>query len=143
MYGTFNDPSAKALNKPDYPESLSTSSEEDLLKTNCDHRIPPIDPAIISELEEQAKAGSKSVEKMMSYLGNELTKVTKVTEETVNTYDVAVQHVHSEVETNIHSMYALIAKCEELDRKMEPVTDLAKQVRSINEVLDNLEQLCK
>merc|ERR1712227_890765 len=130
-YGTFNYPT---MSTTDYTESLSTSSE-DLLKTNRDKRIPPIDPTIISELEEQAKTGSKSVEKMVKYLGNELSKVTTITEETVNTYDVAVQHVHSEVETNIRSMYALMAKCEELDEKMKPVTELAKQVQEINESL--------
>jgi len=138
MYGTFKNPTMSS----EYIESLSTSSEEDLQRNNRDKRIPTIDPAIISELEEQARIGSKSVEKMMKYLGNELSKVTGITEETVNTYDVAVQHLQSEVETNIRSMYALMAKCEELDEKMKPVTELAKQVRLINESLNELEQLC-
>ena len=141
-YGTFHEPSVKNSINHEYPESLSTSSEEDLHKSK-DIRIPPIDPSILSEIEEHAKTGSKSVEKMMNYLGEELAKVTKVTEGTVETYDVAVQHVHSAVESNIHSMYALMAKCEELDEKMKPVVALAEQVRNINASLDELEQLCK
>ena len=123
------------------PETLSTSSDD--TASRGETTIPPIDPNLITELEDQARQGSKSVERMMKYLGGELSKVTQVTGETVGTYDGAVRLMHGEVEANIRSMYALIAKCEELDAKMEPVTDLARQVKSINESLDELEQLCK
>lgn len=40
-------------------------------------------------------------------------------------------------------MYTLMARCEELDRSMQPIHQLAKQIRDIKTMLDTLEALCK
>ena len=147
----MSEPPGEALN-PSFrsysPASyVSSSSEDDTTSKDKSEvsrtRIPPVDPSIISELEEQNKYTTKSVEIMLNYLSKTLNEVTAVAEETVQVYDGTVEHVHLEVEKNIHLMYGLIAKCEELDRKMKPVTELANQVHHIKESLDALEQLCK
>ncbi|CAG03270.1 unnamed protein product, partial [Tetraodon nigroviridis] len=40
-------------------------------------------------------------------------------------------------------MYTLMARCEELDRSMQPIHTLAAQIRDIKRTLDSLEALCK
>ncbi|PKU33164.1 hypothetical protein llap_16533 [Limosa lapponica baueri] len=40
-------------------------------------------------------------------------------------------------------MYALVARCEELDRAMQPVPALAKRIRDMKGTLERLEGLCK
>ena len=126
---------------------VSSSSEDDF---NIGHRqqelrsrISPVDPSVLREIEEQAKIASKSIAKMMTFLTKELGKGTSTTLEIVSVYDGTINNVHSEVEQNIKAMYGLIAKCEELDRKMKPLNELADQVKIIRETLDQLENACK
>lgn len=40
-------------------------------------------------------------------------------------------------------MYTLMARCEELDRSMQPIHALAAQIRDIKRTLDALETICK
>lgn len=40
-------------------------------------------------------------------------------------------------------MYTLMARCEELDRSMQPIHTLAAQIRDIKRTLDSLEAICK
>lgn len=40
-------------------------------------------------------------------------------------------------------MYTLMARCEELDRSMQPIHGLAAQIRDIKRTLDALEAICK
>ena len=127
---------------------VSSSSEDDFnighqRQQDVKSRITPVDPSVLREIEDQAKIASKSIDKMMTFLTKELGKGTNTTLEIVSVYDGAINHVHSEVEQNIKAMYGLIAKCEELDRKMKPLNELADQVRTIRETLDHLENACK
>lgn len=126
---------------------VSSSSEDDfnigLRQQDLRSRIAPVDPSVLREIEEQAKVASKSIDKMMTFLTKELGKSTNTTLEIVSVYDSAINRVHNEVEQNIKAMYGLIAKCEELDRKMKPLNELAGQVRTIRETLDHLENACK
>lgn len=128
---------------------VSSSSEEEHENKNLvnetlqNTKIPPVDPLVLTDLEEQAKYTSKSLSKLMAYLTKHLSDISNVTNETVSIYDQTIQHTQAEVEKNIHAMYGLISKCEELDRKMKPVTELANQVSYLNRMLDEFEHLCK
>lgn len=129
---------------------VSSSSEDDFNlgekerkdQQHLRSRITPVDPSVLKDVEEQAKIASRSIGKMMSFLTKELGKGTNTTLDIVSVYDGAINNVHSEVEQNIKAMYGLIAKCEELDRKMKPLNELATQVRTIRETLDLLEDAC-
>lgn len=43
----------------------------------------------------------------------------------------------------LQGMYTLMARCEELDRSMQPIHTLAAQIRDIKRTLDALEAICK
>ena len=55
-------------------------------------------------------------------------------------YDGAVQHTQQDVEKSIRLMYGMIAKCEEMDEKMQPVHHIAEKVANIKLMLDDLEK---
>ena len=132
---------------------VSSSSEDDIhfndksisspKQQTLKSQITSVDPMVLPEIEEQAKIASRSIDKLMKFLAKELTEGTKATVDIVSIYDGTIDHVHSEVEQNIKAMYGLIAKCEELDRKMKPISEIAAQVRCIRETLDQLESVCK
>lgn len=133
---------------------ISSSSEDDVTQASDVTKsrlkgkpstlfIPPVDPSVIAEVEEQARHASRSIEKLMAYLSKELKNGTTATSSIVNVYDGTIDHIHEEVEKNIKAMYGLIAKCEELDRKMKPINELAMQVENIGSMLDTLESISK
>ena len=136
---------------------ISSSSEDDVSLNGMRHEAsqtakstPPeiksmisrVDPSVLMEIEDQAKYASKSIDKLMKFLAKELQNGAKATQDIVGVYDGAINNVYSEVEANIKAMYSLIAKCEELDRKMKPITEIAQQVKQIKESLDTLELAC-
>lgn len=59
------------------------------------------------------------------------------------TYRDAVEKAGITVDQSVRSMYALMAKCEELQKSMQATYDLADQIKSIKKQLDELETLCK
>lgn len=126
---------------------ISSSSEDDFIindtKIKEKHTFLPVDPSVLKDLEEQAKIAGRSIEKMMKYLAKHLQDSTQITQGTASIYRDSVRNVQKDVENNIRLMYSLVAKCEELDQKMKPVTELAKQVSDIKESLDALEQFCQ
>lgn len=124
---------------------ISSSSEEDgpHFKGKSCTIVPPVDPAVITDIEEQAHHASKSIGKLMAYISKELKHGATATSSIVKVYDGTIDHIHEEVEKNIKAMYGLIAKCEELDRQMKPINELANQVENIKSMLDAFEAICK
>ncbi|EPY86767.1 hypothetical protein CB1_000300005 [Camelus ferus] len=59
------------------------------------------------------------------------------------TYRDAVDSLGEAVDMSIKGMYTLLARCEELERALQPVQGLARQVRDIRRTLEVLEALCK
>ncbi|MEQ2190523.1 hypothetical protein XENOCAPTIV_028915 [Xenoophorus captivus] len=77
--------------------------------------IPPIDPTVLLDLQRHTQEVAHSVEMMMKSLNG----------------------------TIQNGMYTLMARCEELDRSMQPIHTLAAQIRDIKRTLDALEAICK
>ena len=150
--------------RPETPISISatsSSSEEDSVAINegCyqilhqpahkqvsrsnSSQLPSIDPFILTELEEQATGAAKSLAWMTKYLVHKLSEMSVTTEQTAKTYSEAVQKASGQADDNIRMMYGLMAKCEELNRKMKPVYEIQSQVEIIKKKLDILESICK
>ena len=132
--------SLPSLNSYDIVKQRANQKSAPRVHTN---NIPEIDPTILSELEEQARIAARSLSKMTNRLTAELSDMTSVTKETVNLYETAVEDLGLSVDSNIRTMYGLMAKCEELNRKMKPVYEIEAQVQDIKTQLEILESLCK
>ncbi|XP_018617774.1 BLOC-1-related complex subunit 6 isoform X1 [Scleropages formosus] len=105
--------------------------------------IPPIDPGVLLDLHRQAQEVAQSVELVMRGLGRTIQNMTALSVGYIQTYRDSVDSVGESVDMSIKGMYTLMARCEELDRSMQPIHALAKQIRDIKQTLDILETLCK
>ncbi|XP_046342661.2 uncharacterized protein LOC124123531 [Haliotis rufescens] len=112
------------------PSSLFQQSPDD---------IPPIDPQAVLELENQAHLVADSVDLMMGNLKANLHKMSSITIGCLDAYRRSVDVTCESVDGSIKSMYALMAKCEELSTNMQPVYKLAEKIKEIKRLLDLFE----
>ncbi|XP_071960550.1 uncharacterized protein [Antedon mediterranea] len=105
--------------------------------------IPPIDPAVITDIEKHCKRVADSLDLMLGHLIGSIHNMSAITVGHIQTYKDAADKVGSTVDQSVKAMYSLIAKCEQLDNMMQPVDDLAKQIKGIKKLLDELELKCK
>lgn len=101
--------------------------------------IPPIDPMAIHEIENQARLVADSLDHMMGNLRNNLHQMSAISVGCEEAYKTSVDVTCDSVDASIKSMYALMAKCEELSVAMQPVYKLADQIREIKRLLDRFE----
>ncbi|XP_074538453.1 BLOC-1-related complex subunit 6 [Halichoeres trimaculatus] len=105
--------------------------------------IPPIDPAVLLDLQKHAQEVAQSVEMMMRSLNGTIQNMTALSVGYIQTYRDSVDSLGESVDMSIKGMYTLMARCEELDRSMQPIHTLAAQIRDIKRTLDALEAICK
>ncbi|XP_028850389.1 BLOC-1-related complex subunit 6 [Denticeps clupeoides] len=105
--------------------------------------IPPIDPSVLDDLQRQTQDVAQSVESMMRSLNGTIQNMTALSVGYIQTYRDSVDSLGESVDMSIKGMYTLMARCEELDRSMQPIHNLAAQIRDIKRTLDTLEALCK
>ncbi|XP_044067207.1 BLOC-1 related complex subunit 6 isoform X2 [Siniperca chuatsi] len=105
--------------------------------------IPPIDPAVLLDLQRHTQEVAHSVEMMMRSLNGTIQNMTALSVGYIQTYRDSVDSLGESVDMSIKGMYTLMARCEELDRSMQPIQTLAAQIRDIKRTLDALEGICK
>lgn len=105
--------------------------------------IPPIDPAVLLDLERHTQEVAHRVEVMMRSLNGTIQNMTALSVGYIQTYRDSVDSLGESVDMSIKGMYTLMARCEELDRSMQPIHSLAAQIRDIKRTLDALEAICK
>ncbi|XP_045164978.1 dentin sialophosphoprotein-like [Mercenaria mercenaria] len=101
--------------------------------------IPPIDPMAVHEIENQARLVADSLDHMMGNLRNNLHQMSAISVGCEEAYKTSVDVTCDSVDASIKSMYAMMAKCEELSMAMEPVYKLADQIKEIKRLLDRFE----
>ncbi|XP_055882194.1 uncharacterized protein LOC106075863 [Biomphalaria glabrata] len=101
--------------------------------------IPPIDVTAVIELESHARKVADNLDLMMGNIRNNLHKMSAITIGCQDAYKRSVDITCDSVDASIKSMYALMAKCEELSAAMGPVEQLAGQIKEIKRILDLFE----
>lgn len=104
--------------------------------------IPPIDPSVLLDLHRHTQEVARSVELMMKSLNGTIQNMTALSVGYIQTYRDSVDSLGESVDMSIKGMYTLMARCEELDRSMQPIHSLAAQIRDIKRTLDALEAVC-
>ncbi|XP_073420554.1 BLOC-1-related complex subunit 6 isoform X1 [Dendrobates tinctorius] len=105
--------------------------------------IPPIDLAVLKDLEILTQEVALKVDQMMKSLSGTIQNMTALSVGYIQTYRDSVDSLGESVDMSIKGMYTLMARCEELDRSMQPIHALAKQIREIKRTLETFETLCK
>lgn len=105
--------------------------------------IPPIDPDVLRDLERLSRELGGRVDRLLRGLGGAVQELTALSVGCIQTYRDAVDSLGEAVDMSIKGMYTLLARCEELERALQPVQGLARQIRDIRRTLEVLEALCK
>ncbi|KAJ8015904.1 hypothetical protein DPEC_G00001530 [Dallia pectoralis] len=121
--------------------STSSRGRGSSLRRHAD--IPPIDPAVLVDLQRHTQDVAQNVELMMRSLNGTIQNMTALSVGYIQTYRDSVDSLGESVDMSIKGMYTLMARCEELDRSMQPIHTLATQIRDIKRTLDTLEAICK
>ncbi|XP_015681454.1 BLOC-1-related complex subunit 6 [Protobothrops mucrosquamatus] len=123
------------------PTSSSISSQHSVRGKTAD--IPPVDPQVLRDLERLTTDVAQRVDQMLRALNSAIQNMTALSVGYIQTYRDAVDSLGESVDMSIKGMYTLMARCEELDRSMQPVHLLAKQIREIKRTLEIFEAVCK
>ncbi|XP_061479289.1 BLOC-1-related complex subunit 6-like [Rhineura floridana] len=105
--------------------------------------IPAIDPKALQELAALAVQVATQVDELLWSVHGALQALTALSVGCIQTYRDGVESLGEAVDTTIRSMYTLMARCEELDKEMQPVPALARRIRDMKSALESLEGLCK
>nr|SVE75451.1 EOG090X0FS7 [Daphnia dolichocephala] len=95
----------------------------------------------LAQLEREARCIAASVDGLTEHLAVSLHTISAVTAQSLTVYKDSVCKTCDAMDSNIKSMYQLMAKCEELSKAMNPIYKLADQVKEIKKLLDIMENL--
>ncbi|NXE19841.1 BORC6 protein, partial [Ardeotis kori] len=105
--------------------------------------IPAIDPGALQDVVALAGQVAGQVDELLRNVHCGLQALTALSVGCIQTYRDGVESLGEAADLSIRAMYALVARCEELDRAMQPVPALAKRIRDMKGTLERLEGLCK
>uniref|UniRef100_A0A8C9F3S1 BLOC-1-related complex subunit 6 C-terminal helix domain-containing protein n=1 Tax=Pavo cristatus TaxID=9049 RepID=A0A8C9F3S1_PAVCR len=105
--------------------------------------IPAIDPGALQDVVTLAGQVAAQVDELLRNVHCGLQALTALSVGCIQTYRDGVESLGEAADLSIRAMYALVARCEELDRAMQPVPALAKRIRDMKGTLERLEGLCK
>lgn len=100
----------------------------------------PFVPPPLAKLEAQAKLIAKNVDHIMHNISDYTHQVTELTVDCTRNFEKSLNSTCDSIDSNIKSMYQLIAKFEELSDTMTPIDHLCKEVQDIKKVLIQLEK---
>ncbi|KDR14297.1 hypothetical protein L798_11888, partial [Zootermopsis nevadensis] len=133
----LSSPVTKKGDTPPFPGSrISTPC---LYRQALMPQLPVIDPNVLNDLEIEVRRVATSVDTLTENLAGILRSVSALTVECLEVYRDAVCKTCDAVDSNIKSMYQLMAKCEELSKSMKPIYKLAEQIKGIKRLLDLFE----
>jgi len=101
--------------------------------------LPPIDPWALLDLEGQSRTLAQNVNGMLTKLEDHVKEMSLVTMECVDLYKNGVDSTCDAVDLSIKSMYAFMAKSEELNNQMRPMHQTAHKIKEIKRLLDIFE----
>ncbi|KAK6642571.1 hypothetical protein RUM43_004073 [Polyplax serrata] len=98
--------------------------------------LPSLDATVLNELEADARRVATAVDSLTENLAGILRSISALTVDCLETYRDAVCSTCDAVDSNIKSMYQLMAKCEELSKAMKPTYTLTEHIKEIKRLLD-------
>ena len=104
-------------------------------------RMDVLDPTAIEDVEKHARYLAACVDSMVENLSGVLQSDSALTVQTLETYRDGVCKTCDEVDTNIKSMYQLMAKVEELNKSMAPAYKIGEQVKELRKLVELYDSL--
>ena len=127
------------------PLSENNTAVQKLLHEPVTHLtdVPLVDVEAVKILESKAVEVDRNLRRMMDNISRNLNSVSTTSVEYAECYRDSVKNVGNASDSATKAMGKLIGKCEEMNKNMEPLYSMAEQVKTINTLLDQLEEKCK
>ncbi|XP_037043414.1 BLOC-1-related complex subunit 6 isoform X2 [Bradysia coprophila] len=98
-----------------------------------------IDIDCLNDIEIEAQYLAASVDNLTENLCNLLHSVSSITADNVECYKNSVNKLTDCMDSNIKSMYTIMAKTEEISNAMRPTVQLSTRIREIRRLVDMME----
>jgi hypothetical protein len=120
-------------------EAASINTEVESKSTD----VPFVDIDALMVLESKAVEVDRNLHRMMDNITRNLNGISTSSVQYAECYRDCVKNVGNASDTATKAMAKLIGKCEEMNKNMEPLYNMAEQVKIINALLDQFEEKCK
>ena len=124
---------SETLSKQAAPSEMTAKSTD----------VPFVDIEALKLLENKAVEVDRNLHRMMDNISRSLNGISTTSIQYAECYRDSVKNVGNASDSATKSMAKLIGKCEEMNKNMEPLYNMAEQVKTINLLLDQFEQNCK
>ncbi|XP_019375903.1 PREDICTED: BLOC-1-related complex subunit 6 [Gavialis gangeticus] len=123
--------------------AVAESMEREGTRERPAELIPPVDPEALAELAALGAQLAAQVDELLRSLRAGLAARTALSVGCIHAYRDGAESLGEAADAGVRALYTLVARCEELDRAMQPVPALAARIRCLKGALDRLDALCK
>ncbi|CAH1987182.1 unnamed protein product [Acanthoscelides obtectus] len=130
------------VSKKDTPGTSSSSracTPSPLYRQLLGPQIGQLDTALINDLECEAHRMATSIDSLIENLSEILHSISSITADNVDVYKNAVSKMSDAMDSNIKSMYTMMAKVEEVTQSMKIVETHAARIKEIKRLVDLFE----
>lgn len=100
---------------------------------------PQLDSNVLNDLEIEAQYLAANIDNLTENLANLLHSISSITADNVEVYKNSVTKLTDTIDSNIKSMYSIIAKSEEISKSMYKAEQMATRIREIRRLVDMFE----
>jgi BLOC-1 related complex subunit 6 len=100
---------------------------------------PQLDSNVLNDLEIEAQYLAANIDNLTENLANLLHSISSITADNVEVYKNSVTKLTDTIDSNIKSMYSIIAKSEEISKSMHKAEQMAVRIREIRRLVDMFE----
>ncbi|CAO1416273.1 unnamed protein product [Diamesa hyperborea] len=100
---------------------------------------PSIDSNVLNDLEISAQYLAADVDNLTENLANLLHSISSITADNVDIYRSAVSKLTDTMDSNIKSMYTIIAKTEEISKSMNKSLSVYERIKEVKRLVDLFE----
>lgn len=100
---------------------------------------PQLDSNVLNDLEIEAQYLAANIDNLTENLANLLHSISSITADNVEVYKNSVTKLTDTIDSNIKSMYSIIAKSEEISKSMNKAEQMATRIREIRRLVDLFE----
>lgn len=125
------------------PLSIPSSrvSTPSLYRQTLQLQVPLVDAGVLADLEAHATSVASGVHNMLENLSGTVQSISSLTVDCMEAYEKSVCKTCDMVDSNIKSMYQLMAKCEELNNSMKLLHKVSEEIKEIKRLLDLFENI--
>ncbi|KAG5900066.1 hypothetical protein JTB14_016039 [Gonioctena quinquepunctata] len=124
---------------PIVPSSSRTCTPSPLYRQLLVPQIGQLDTTLINDLECEAHRMATSVDSLIENLSGILHSISSITADNVDVYKNAVAKMSDAMDSNIKSIYTMMAKAEEVTHSMKIIEQHATRIKEIKRLVDLFE----